>query len=199
MTAFSLARQSPKLPATFLRMHSSFLANTARSYLAILLQSSGITRLSVNFLRQVLQTKSLYSVPVVLNKTKNNFQIFKMMKLNLLFSSNTLLEGTSSLHQSIWFCTSAVLQVASPLLRVASRLSTVESVSCITILEGKIHLSPFWSFYVLYPVLLGPAPQDWDASLIGKPDISLSQGGFNSSVVPADIGAERQPFKDKKN
>ena len=121
-----------------------------------------------------------------------------MMKLNLLFSSNTILEGTSSLHQSIWFCTSAVLQVASPLLRVASRLSTVESVSCITILEGKIHLSPFWSFYVLYPVLLGPAPQDWDTSLIGKPDISLSQGGFNFSVVPADIGAERQPFKDKK-
>ena len=121
-----------------------------------------------------------------------------MMKLNLLFSSNTILEGTSSLHQSIWFCTSAVLQVASPLLRVASRLSTVESVSCITILEGKIHLSPFWSFYVLYPVLLGPAPQDWDTSLIGKPDISLSQGGFNSSAGPANIGAERQPFKEKK-
>ena len=46
--------------------------------------------------------------------------------------------------------------------------------------------------------MLGPAPQDWDTSLIGKPDISLSQGGFNSSVVPADVGAERQPFKDKK-
>ena len=120
------------------------------------------------------------------------------MKLNLLFSSNTILEGTSSLHQSIWFCTSAVLQVAGPLLSVASRLCALESVSCITILEGKIHLSPFWSFYVLYPVLLGPAPQDWDTSLIGKPDISLSQGGFNFSVVPADIGAERQPFKDKK-
>ena len=42
-------------------------------------------------------------------------------------------------------------------------------------------------------------PQDWDASLIGKPDISLSQGGFNCSAVPANIGAERQPFKEKKN
>ena len=121
-----------------------------------------------------------------------------MMKFNSLLSSNTLLEGTRSLHKSIICCTFAVLQVAGPLLRVASRLSTVESVSCITILEGKIHLSPFWSFYVLYPVLLGPAPKGWDASLIGKPDISLSQGGFNFSVVPADIGAERQPFKDKK-
>ena len=47
--------------------------------------------------------------------------------------------------------------------------------------------------------MLVPAPQDWDASLIGKPDISLSQGGFNCSAVPANIGAERQPFKEKKN
>ena len=47
--------------------------------------------------------------------------------------------------------------------------------------------------------MLVPAPQDWDASLIGKADISLSQGGFNCSTVPANIGAERQPFKEKKN
>ena len=47
--------------------------------------------------------------------------------------------------------------------------------------------------------MLVPAPQDWDASVIGKPDISLSQGGFNYSAVPANIGAERQPFKEKKN
>ena len=47
--------------------------------------------------------------------------------------------------------------------------------------------------------MLGPAPQDWDASLIGNPDISLSQGGFNCSADPANIGAERRPFKEKKN
>ena len=47
--------------------------------------------------------------------------------------------------------------------------------------------------------MLGPVPKGWDASLIGKPDISLSQGGFNCSAVPANIGAERQPFKEKKN
>ena len=75
MIAFLLARQSPKLPAIFLRMHSSFLAYTALSYFAKVKHLAGISRSSFNFLRQVLQTKSLYSEPVVLNKIKilNNF------------------------------------------------------------------------------------------------------------------------------
>ena len=118
-----------------------------------------------------------------------------MMKFNLLFSINTLLEGTSSLHKSIICCTFAVLQVASPLLRVASRLRTVESVSCITILEGKNTFFTILEFLCpIYPVLLGPVTQDWEASLIGICDVSVSQGGLICSAVLANISAERRSF-----